>query len=43
MQKLARGGVKLSSEAEVSWCGAWPTGETEVRPRGVEAGYLIGR
>jgi hypothetical protein len=42
-RKLARGGVKPSSEAEVLWCGAWPSSETEVRPRGDEAGYLMDR
>jgi hypothetical protein len=42
-RRFARGGVKPSSEAEISWCGTWPSSETEVRPRGAAAGYLMGR
>jgi hypothetical protein len=33
-RRFARGGVQPSREAEVSWCGAWPSSEAEVRPRG---------
>jgi hypothetical protein len=40
---LARGGVKPSSEAETSWCSAWPSSEAEIRPRGTAAGCLMGR
>jgi hypothetical protein len=36
-------GVKPSSEAEISWCGARPSSEAEVRPRGTVAGCLMGR
>jgi hypothetical protein len=43
MRRLARGGIKPSSEAETSWCGAWPSSEVEVRPRGTLAGCLLGR
>jgi hypothetical protein len=37
-----RGGVKPSREAETSWCGAWPSSEAEVRPRGTAASCLMG-
>jgi hypothetical protein len=42
-RRFARGGVKPLSEAEISWCGTWPSSEMEVRPRGAAAGYLMGR
>jgi hypothetical protein len=42
-QRFARGAVEPSSEAELSWYDAWPSSETEVRPRGAEAGRLMGR
>jgi hypothetical protein len=42
-RRFARGCVKPSTEAKISWCGAWPSSEMEVRPRGVAAGYLMGR
>jgi hypothetical protein len=42
-RELARGDVKPSSEAEVSWFEACPSSETKVHPRGAEAGYLMGR
>jgi hypothetical protein len=31
-----------SSEAEVSWRGAWPLSETEVHPRGTGGRLLVG-
>jgi hypothetical protein len=42
-RELARGGVAPSSEAGVSWYSGYPSSETEVRPRGAEAGGLRGR
>jgi hypothetical protein len=35
--------VRPSSEAEVSWRGARPSSETEVRPRDAGANHLMGR
>jgi hypothetical protein len=42
-RRLARGGVKPSSKVETSWCGAWPSSEAEIRPRGTATGCLMGR
>jgi hypothetical protein len=35
-------GVKPSSEAEVSWRGAWPSSEMEVRPRHARGRLFVG-
>jgi hypothetical protein len=35
-------GMEPSSAAKLSWYDAWPSGETEVRPKGAEAGRLMG-
>jgi hypothetical protein len=42
-RELARGAIKPSSEAGVSWCDACSSSETEFCPRGAEASYLMGR
>jgi hypothetical protein len=42
-RRIARGGAEPSSEVEILWCGAWLSSETEVHPRGAEAGYLMCR
>jgi hypothetical protein len=31
-----------SSEAEVSWCGTWPSNEAEVRSRGAGGPLFVG-
>jgi hypothetical protein len=38
-----RGSKAASSEAEASWCVAWPSSEAEVCPRGTAADFLMGR
>jgi hypothetical protein len=42
-RRLARQGVRPSSEAEAPWRGVWSSCETETRPRGTAAGRLVGR
>jgi hypothetical protein len=42
-RRLARGGVRPSSEAEISWCSTWSSSEAETRPRGTTAVCLVGR
>jgi hypothetical protein len=42
-RRLARGGVRPSSEAENLWRGVWSSSETETRPRGTAACRLVGR
>jgi hypothetical protein len=42
-RRFTKGGVRPSSEVEISWCGVWPSSEAEVLPRGAEAGRSMGR
>jgi hypothetical protein len=42
-RRLARGGIKPSSEVEVPWRSVWSLSEAEARPRGTAAGCVVGR